>query len=135
MPHTNITPVTFNDAVAALGNAGFTLSPAASAPAPAVRVARNNCAAELAPASDGSCRLLVRPGCLVAGEITRLLDRGYQKFLSSPALELPATADRLTALHQFELELDRATGSAPLYNQSLGTTSDLYQYDRLTGRN
>jgi hypothetical protein len=34
----------------------------------------------------------------------------------------------------FAEELNQLTGVTSLYNESLGTTSDLYQYDRLKGR-
>jgi hypothetical protein len=34
----------------------------------------------------------------------------------------------------FHEELSLFTGEISLYNESLGTTSDLYQYDRLKGR-
>jgi len=68
------------------------------------------------------------------GEIARLLDRGYQKFLKASQFELPATASQLQAIHQFSEELTQVIGGISLYNQSLGTTSDLYEYDRLQGR-
>jgi len=78
--------------------------------------------------------LAVTPGVLVKGEIARLLDRGYQKFIKTSQYELPATATQLHAIHQFTEELNQVTGALGLYNESLGTTSDLYQYDRLRGR-
>ncbi len=68
------------------------------------------------------------------GEIARLLDRGYQKFIKTSQYELPATAPQLQAIHAFTEELNLVTGTMGLYNESLGTTSDLYQYDRLRGR-
>jgi hypothetical protein len=40
----------------------------------------------------------------------------------------------LHAIHQFSEELKQLTGATSLYNESLGTTSDRYQYDRLKGR-
>lgn len=83
---------------------------------------------------DGGTRMVVSPGVLVRGEIARLLDRGYQKFIKTSQYELPATADQLRAIHAFEEELNLVTGSLGLYNESLGTTSDVYQYDRLRGR-
>jgi hypothetical protein len=70
----------------------------------------------------------------VAGEISRLLDRGYQKFLKTSKYEFPATAQQLQAIHQFTEELTQVTGGISLYNEALGTTSDLYQYDRVRGR-
>jgi len=83
--------------------------------------------------SGGAC-LAVTPGVLVRGEIARLLDRGYQKFIQTSQFELPATADQLHAIHHFTEELNLVTGALGLYNEALGTTSDLYQYDRVVGR-
>lgn len=83
---------------------------------------------------SGGARLAVTPGILIRGEIARLLDRGYQKFIKTSQYELPATAAQLHAIHQFTEELNLATGAMGLYNEALGTTSDLYEYDRLRGR-
>jgi hypothetical protein len=76
----------------------------------------------------------IRPGILVRGEVSRLLDRGYQKFIKTSQYELPATADQLQAVHTFSEELTQLIGAISLYNESLGTTSDVYRYDRLMGR-
>jgi hypothetical protein len=62
------------------------------------------------------------------------VDRGYQKFLTTSRFQLPATADHLRALHQFTEEVREIAGSPVLYNEALGTVSDLYLYDRLQGR-
>jgi hypothetical protein len=103
-------------------------------------VSKDGAAAVLVPArSDGRLEggvagMAVTPGILVRGEIARLLDRGYQKFIKTAQYELPATASQLHAIHRFTEELNQVTGSMGLYNESLGTTSDLYQYDRLRGR-
>jgi len=75
-----------------------------------------------------------RPGAVIGGEIARLLDRGYQKFLQTSKYELPATAAQLQAIHRFTEELTEVTGGVSLYNEALGTTSDLYHYDRVKGR-
>jgi hypothetical protein len=37
-------------------------------------------------------------------------------------------------IHEFSEELRQITGASDLYNESLGTTSDQYQYDRVKGR-
>ncbi len=66
--------------------------------------------------------------------MSRLLDRGYQKFIKTSQYELPASASQLQAIHAFSEELKQLTGAISLYNESLGTTSDVYQYDRLMGR-
>ena len=88
-----------------------------------------------APASaDAAVALAVHPGVLVRGEVARLLDRGYQKFIKTSQYELPASASQLQAIHMFSEELKQLTGAISLYNESLGTTSDVYRYDRLVGR-
>jgi hypothetical protein len=79
-------------------------------------------------------RIVLDAGLLLQGEVARLLDRGYQKFFKSTRFELPATADRLQAVHAFREELTLLTGTDSLFNESLGTTSDSYQYDRVRGR-
>ena len=86
------------------------------------------------PGDDGAGAFAVRPGILIRGEVARLLDRGYQKFIKTSQFELPATASQLHAIHAFTEELNKVTGAMGLYNEGLGTTSDVYQYDRLRGR-
>ncbi|MGA3048158.1 MAG: hypothetical protein ABSD67_16110 [Terracidiphilus sp.] len=90
--------------------------------------------AEKDTAGSNAFRFFERPGALVRGEVARLLDRGYQKFIKTSQFELPASALQLQAIHLFSEELSQLTGAISLYNESLGTTSDLYQYDRLKGR-
>jgi hypothetical protein len=131
------TPRSFNDVLSMLGSQRFDVAPAqegAKRTPNAFQVRKYGCAAEIAASPDGSVQILSRPGWLLAGEISRLLDRGYQKFLKTSRLEIPATADHLRAIHEFSEELKEATGSTSLYNESLGTTSDVYQYDRVRGR-
>jgi len=98
-----------------------------------VLVSKYGAAAVLAPATDAPA-FVERPGALIRGEVARLVDRGYQKFLAISKFELPATAQQLEAIHRFNEELKQLTGAISLYNESLGTTSDLYHYDRLKGR-
>ena len=127
----------FNDVLSVLGGQRFDVAPAqdgAKRVPNAFQVRKYGCAAEIAPAPDGTTEILSRPGVLVGGEIARLLDRGYQKFFKTSKLEIPATADHLRSLHEFSEELKEAMGATSLYNESLGTTSDLYQYDRVKGR-
>jgi hypothetical protein len=75
-----------------------------------------------------------RPGHIVGGEVAILLDKGYQKFWKSNRLEVPATAESLQGVHRFAEELREVVGDPSLYNESLGTTSDSYMYDRIKGR-
>jgi len=128
---------TFNDVLSLLGGQRFDVAPAqegAKRVPNAFQVRKYGCAAEIAAAPDGTVLLLVRPGWVLGGEISRLLDRGYQKFFKSSKLEIPATADHLRALHNFSEELNEAAGATTLYNEALGTTSDIYNYDRVKGR-
>jgi hypothetical protein len=127
----------FNDVLSVLGGQRFDVAPAqeGSKRTPnAFQVRKYGCAAEIAAAADGSVLLLARPGWVLNGEISRLLDRGYQKFLKTSKVEIPATADHLRAIHEFTEELNEATGATSLYNEALGTTSDVYNYDRVKGR-
>jgi hypothetical protein len=93
-----------------------------------------SCSAAIEKDPDGGVRLFARPGYLIGGEISRLIDKGYQKFLKTSKSEIPATADHLKALHQFSEELREAMGQVSLYNESLGTVSDRYVYDRIEDR-
>jgi len=130
---------TFDDVLSTLGDEKFDVSPAtegSNRAAGAFRVSKYGCAAEIAPASEKGApvRLLAKGGWVLGGEISRLLDRGYQKFLKTSKLEVPATAEALRAIHHFNEELKEAVGALSLYNESLGTTSDRYVYDRVKGR-
>ena len=136
---------TYNEVMATLGNQRFDVSGAPEGAAQgaspksrtspgAVRVTKYGCAAIIAPGSEAPVMMLHRPGWVLGGEISRLVDRGYQKFLKTSKLEIPATADILRAIHEFSHELDAATGERELYNEALGTTSDVYLYDRVAGR-
>jgi len=130
-------PRSFTDALATLAGHQFDVSAARDASgsgAKAFQVRKYGCAAEIAAAPDGTTEVLARPGWLLGGHISRLVDRGYQKFLKTPQVEIPATADHLRAIHEFSEELKEGAGATSLYNESLGTTSDRYVYDRVKGR-
>ena len=130
-------PRSFNDVLALLGGQRFDVAPAqdgAKRTPNAVQVRKYGCAAEIAAAPDGTVEILARPGWLLNGEIARLLDRGYQKFIKTSKMEIPASADHLRAIHEFTEELNEAIGGTTLYNQALGTTSNVYNYDRVQGR-
>ncbi len=79
-------------------------------------------------------KIFAHPGFLVSGEIAKLINKGYQQFFKTSKSEIPATADALKSLHQFSEELKEALGLPSLYNESLGTTSTSYQYDRVVDR-
>jgi hypothetical protein len=130
-------PRSFTEALALLAGHQFDVSAARDGSASgtkAYQVSKYGCAAVIAAAPDGSTMLIARPGWQLNGTISRLLDRGYQKFLKTDKIEIPATADHLHAIHEFGEDLKEAAGATSLYNESLGTTSDRYIYDRVKGR-
>jgi hypothetical protein len=94
-------------------------------------VCKYGCAAGITAGPDGALSLFVRPGRVIRGELARLIDRGYQKFLKTADLEVPALAEDLRSLQQFVQELKYAVGSPTLYNEALGAVSDRYLYDRV----
>ena len=113
----------------------FAVSSSAAAPG-AMLIAKHGAAAVLAPGrnADEAAVFAATPGALVNGQLARLLDRGYQKFLHTSQFEIPATAAQLESIHQFSEELKQVAGAVDFFNEGLGTTSDLYQYDRRKGR-
>jgi hypothetical protein len=125
---------TFQDVLSTLGTQHFDVAPASQGSKGAFQVRKYGCAAEIGQAKDGSVELIAKPGWLLNGQIARLVDKGYQKFLKTTTLEIPATADALRAIHTFSEELKQASGATSLFNESLGTTSDRYMYDRVAGR-
>jgi hypothetical protein len=74
------------------------------------------------------------PGWVLRGAISRLVDHGNQKLFETPTARIAATADALKSIHRFSEELREAIGEPSLYNESLGTVSNSYMYDRVKGR-
>jgi hypothetical protein len=126
-------PRAYEEAVSWLRDHGFDILEAPGTK-DRVFVKKLNCSAAIEKTEDDGVRLFAKPGYLLGSEISRLIDKGYQKFLKTTKTEIPATADHLKALHQFSEELREATGETSLYNESLGTVSDSYEYDRVQGR-
>jgi len=79
-------------------------------------------------------KIFAYPGYLIGSEISKLVNKGYQQFLKTARTEVPATADHLKALQQFTEELKEGLGLPSLYNESLGTVSEAYHYDRIENR-
>lgn len=121
---------TFSDRLEDLRKAGFTVTPLANG---SVRVSRENCAVDLKEES-GAVRA-GQAGILAGAEIGVLVDGGYQKFFRTPSgKNQPALADELKALHNFEEDVKEAVGQESYYNESLGTVSTFYLYDRVKDR-
>jgi hypothetical protein len=93
-----------------------------------------NCSCAIEKSGADGVKIFAYPGYLVGSEIAKLINKGYQQFLKTSKTEIAATADHLKALHQFSEELKEALGLPSLYNESLGTTSTSYQYDRVVDR-
>ena len=99
-----------------------------------MQISRDGCAVKL-DLQDGAPRVVETAGFLVHGEIGALTDGGYQKFFLTPnGQRKPALAGELKALHDFQEDLREALGQTSLYNESLGTVSTLYLYDRVKDR-
>ena len=124
---------TFEDAVAWLRDHGFDLIEAPGTQN-RVFVKKYNVSAAIQKNGDDHVKIFAYPGYLIGGEIAKLVNKGYQQFLKTSKTEVPATADHLKALHQFTEEFKEALGLPSLYNESLGTVSDSYVYDRVEGR-
>jgi hypothetical protein len=76
-----------------------------------------------------------RAGLMIGDEVGLLVNGGYQMFWRAPSgRQLPAQAAQLKELHAFEEDLKEGLGLTSLYNEGLGTTSDLHLYDRVERR-
>ena len=93
-----------------------------------------NVSAAIQKNGDDGVKIFAYPGYLIGGEISKLINRGYQQVLKTSKTEVAATADHLKSLQQFSEELKEGLGLPSLYNESLGTVSEAYQYDRIVDR-
>ena len=125
--------LTFEDYLQRARDAGFETS-SLSLSGGKYRVSRNGIAAGIA---DGAERPKVteKAGVLMGDEIASLVDGGFQKFLQTGSgARQPALAPHLKAIHEFQEDLRAALGLVSLYNESLGSVSNLYLYDRVEDR-
>jgi len=124
---------TYEEALAWLRDNGFDVT---DAPGTSSRVflRKYNVSAAIQKAPDDGVKIFAYPGYLIGSEISKLVNRGYQQFLKTSKTEVPATADQLKALQSFSEELKMALGLPSLYNESLGTVSESYHYDRIENR-
>ena len=125
-------PPTFEEQLEAARRQGFTVE---AQDGERVRLAKSGCAAVVEPMGEGRVRFVEKPGLVIDGEIAKLLDKGYQKFLAtSDGRHRPALAEQLQTLHHFDEEIRKVLRLPSLYNESLGTVSNRYMYDRVEGR-
>jgi hypothetical protein len=121
----------FADRLENLRKAEFTVAQPAAGK---VRVSRAPCAIDLTDAG-GAVHSIGTAGIQVGDEIGVLVDGGFQKFFQTPSgKKKPALADELKALHEFEEDLKEGLGQESYYNESLGTVSTFYLYDRVKDR-
>lgn len=117
----------------ALKASGFELQSYESV-AEGVLASRDGFGVVIAPDEAGDPRVMLGAGKLIGGALARLVDHGYQKFMRVSQDEWPATARDLQGIHRFSEELRLLLGAAGPMNEALGSTSDVYLYDRLKGR-
>ena len=124
---------TYEDAVAWLKDHGFDILEA-----PGIQnrvfIKKNNCSAAIEATADGGVKIFAYPGFLIGGEIAKLINKGYQQFLKTTKTRSrlrPITSRRFTSSPE---ELKEALGATSLYNESLGTVSEEYNYDRVKDR-
>jgi hypothetical protein len=124
---------TYEEALAWLRDNGFDVT---DAPGTNGRVflRKYNVSAAIQKGPEDGVKIFAYPGYLIGSEISKLTNKGYQQFLKTSKTEIPATADHLKALHSFSEELKQALGLPSLYNESLGTVSESYHYDRIVDR-
>src|SRR5262245_39555415 len=124
---------TYEEALAWLRDHGFDVT---DAPGTTARVflRKYNVSAAIQKTGEDGVKIFAYPGYLIGSEISKLVNKGYQQFLKTSKNEVPATADHLKALHKFTEELKEALNLPSLYNESLGTVSESYHYDRIVDR-
>jgi hypothetical protein len=130
MPRKIPPATTFDHAIAWLRDHAFTISEQDGD----ALVTKYGCAARLVRLKSGAVAMTEKPAVLLGGEMAKLVDRGYQKFLMTSKLQIAATSDHLHAMQRMSEELQEAVGKDSLYNLALGTVSDEYIYDRVKGR-
>src|SRR5450631_2263205 len=130
---TKVEERTYDEALSWFRDHGFDLI---EAPGTAGRVflKKYTCSAAIQKDGVDGVKIFAYPGYLIGSEISKLINRGYQQFLKTAKTEVPATAHPLKALQQFSEELKEGLGLPSLYNESLGTVSESYQYDRVEDR-
>jgi hypothetical protein len=121
---------TFEERLKRLKEFGFTVTQEGNR----ARVSKLGCAAML-EGSGAELTKVGKSGVIVGNEIGYLVHGGYQAFLESESgRKVPALAEHLKALHDFQEDLREGLGLTSLYNMSLGTTFNKHIYDRVEDR-
>ena len=129
--HHLVKKLSFEEHMSAARAAGFKTESAGSG----TRIERNGIACIATAGGEGVPVFTERAGVVIGKEIGTLTDEGFQKFFTTPGgKRKPALAEDLKAIQNFQEDLREALGLTALYNESLGTTSNVYVYDRVVGR-
>src|ERR1041385_3037526 len=124
--------LTFEDQMNAARAAGFRTEAIGGGK---TRIERNGIASVFQPGKDDIPLVSERAGVVMGKEIGTLTDEGFQKFFTTPSgKRKPALAEELKEIQNFQEDLREALNLTSLYNESLGTVSNLYIYDRVEGR-
>ena len=100
-----------------------------------VRVEKYGSGAEFRHVANGRFQMTILPTVLIDGQFARLWDAGYQKFfITDDARKVPALAQQLGNMRKFNEELRSALGVPTYYNEALGSTCQVTEYDRVQGR-
>jgi hypothetical protein len=130
--HERAKKTSFEEHMSAARAAGFKTESVGSG---RTRIERNGIAAVATDSGDGTPTFVERAGVVMGKEIGALTDGGYQKFFTTPhGKRKPALAEELKEIQNFQEDLREALGLTALYNEALGTTSNVYVYDRVEGR-
>jgi hypothetical protein len=124
--------LSFDDHMNAARAAGFKV---VSSGAGKTRIERNGIACVAESGTEEIPRVVERAGVVMGDEIGTLMDGGFQKFFVTPSgKRKPALAEELKEIQNFQEDLREALNLTSLYNESLGTVSNVYLYDRVEGR-
>ena len=100
-----------------------------------VRVEKYGSGAEFRHVADGRFQMTILPTVIIEGQFARLWDAGYQKFfITDDGHKVPALAPQLENMRKFNEELRSALGVPTYYNEALGSTCQVTEYDRVQGR-
>lgn len=123
--------IKFEDHLSAARAAGFNVENEGGK----TRIERNGIACLVERGNEDVPRVTARAGVVIGRQIGTLTDGGFQKFFLTPdGKRKPAQAEELKEIQNFQEDLREAWHLTSLYNESLGTVSNLYLYDRVQGR-
>lgn len=116
------------DPLERLKAAGFEIGPSAESTS-WMQATQNGCAVLFCKTADGRVEMYRSPGLLRQGKIFRVLDKGYQKFLTDDQREIPATAESLEQINDFYQDFKIAVGMPVLFGEALGALTAVTDLD------